>query len=90
MILLPAFLASAIGFTVQWKEQWLPAPPTAERLWKGIAPAPGLDRPIELLKWAFHFLKNVTTETYRADCEWWSKFTAFTICVETALLVWRW
>jgi hypothetical protein len=88
ILLLPGFVCSAIGFTVQWREQWLPAAPTNEKLWKGIPPAPA--EVVPLLKWTFHFLKNFTTETYRADCEWWSKFTAFTILVETALLVWRW
>ena len=72
MKLLFAFLCSAIGFTVQWREQWLPKPPTAEAL----APeTPG--------SW-FHGMKNVTTEWFRADPEWWSKFCAFVIVLTLA------
>lgn len=68
-VLLPvAFLASALGFTVQWREQWLPKSPAS------VAPeTPG--------SW-FHRLKNVTTEWVRADPEWWSKFFCFIILIE--------
>lgn len=67
MKLLLAFFCSAIGFTVQWQEQWLPTPPTAEAL---ILETPG--------SW-FHRMKNILTEWFRADPEWWSKFSAFAI-----------
>lgn len=71
--LLPvAMTCSAIGFTVQWREQWLPDKPTPEAL----APEhPG--------SW-FHRMKNITTEWVRADPEWWSKFLCFTTLLGVA------
>jgi hypothetical protein len=74
--LLPfAWLASALGFTVQWREQWLPARPDPAAL---VPEHPG--------SW-FHFLKNVTTECVRADPEWWSKFFCFLTVLEFLLIV---
>jgi transposase len=64
-----AFFCAALGFTVQWREQWLPASPAPERIaWEH-------DR-----SW-FHNMKNLWTENIRADCEWWGKFFAFTTVV---------
>jgi hypothetical protein len=84
-LLLPiALLCSAIGFTVQWREQWVPAPPTSERLWRGIDPPP--KTPWAFLRWLFHFLKNVSTEYVRADSEWWSKFLAFIILTQSIVI----
>jgi len=60
-----AMLCSAVGFTVQWREQWLPVPPSPESL---VPETPG--------SW-FHGMKNITTEWVRADPEWWSKFFCF-------------
>jgi len=74
MKLIVAFLCAALGFTVQWREQWGPAKPKPERIaWEH-------DR-----SW-FHNLKNLWTETLRADCEWWGKFLAFVIIVQGILL----
>lgn len=73
--LLPlALLASAVSFTVQWREQWLPRRPDPAAL--------GPENPGS---W-FHYLKNITTEWVRADPEWWSKFLLFVILVESACL----
>lgn len=65
-----AMLASAIGFTVQLREQWGPRRPDPSAL---VPEHPG--------SW-FHYLKNVTTEWVRADSEWWSKFFCFWLLVE--------
>jgi len=29
----------------------------------------------------YHNYKNLTTETLRADCQWWSKFLAFALVI---------
>jgi hypothetical protein len=60
-----AMFCSAVGFTVQWREQWLPA-----------RPDPAALVPEHSGSW-FHYLKNITTEWVRADAEWWSKFLCF-------------
>lgn len=73
MGLLVGFFCSAVGFTVQWREQWLPHPPS-----EILPEQPG--------SW-FHAAKNVTTEWVRADAEWWSKFFCFVILVETLCLM---
>lgn len=69
MKLFIAFLCAAIGFTTQWREQCLPAPPSAESIaWKPHR------------SW-FHNMKNLWTETIRADAEYWGKLLAFVIVV---------
>jgi hypothetical protein len=70
-----AFLCSAIGFTVQWREQWLPARPSPESL---IPEYPG--------SW-FHAMKNITTEWVRADPEWFGKAFSFAILVQFVAIV---
>lgn len=65
-----AMVCSAVGFTVQWREQWLPA-----------RPDPAALVPEHSGSW-FHYLKNITTEWVRADAEWWSKFFCFLLLVE--------
>lgn len=66
-----AFLCAAVAFPAMIatkKERW-PAPPPPEKIaWQHDG------------TW-FHNLKNLWTETIRADCEWWGKFLAFAICV---------
>lgn len=74
--LLPfALLASALSFTVQWREQWLPARPNPAAF---VPEHPG--------SW-FHYLKNISTEWVRADPEWWSKFLSFIALVGVALAI---
>lgn len=73
MKLVLAFFCAALGFTVQWREQWLPAKPLPESVaWQSKR------------SW-FHNMKNLWTETIRADCEWWGKCLAFVICVQTTI-----
>lgn len=68
-------ICSAVGFTVQWREQWFPARPPDEAL-----------TPEHEGSW-FHRKKNETTEWVRADAEWWSKFLCFTNAVLALALV---
>lgn len=35
----------------------------------------------------YHDLKNLLTEMFRCDAQWWSKFSAWLICAEALLLV---
>lgn len=75
MTLFIAMLCSAISFTVQWREQWLPEPPEPERIaWEHNR------------SW-FHNMKNLTTETIRADAEFWSKALLFVIVVQFLVIV---
>lgn len=62
-----SFLCASVAFTVQWREQWVPAKPSAYRIaWE-------CDR-----SW-FHNMKNLWTETVRADCEYWGKALSFAV-----------
>lgn len=75
MRLILAFLCAALGFTVQWREQWRPARPSASAIaWRSRR------------SW-FHNMKNLWTETIRADCEWWGKALAFIIAALVGALV---
>lgn len=62
-----AFLCSATAFPAMLFERVLPNKPDPMK----IAFDPGRS-------W-YHNFKNVTSETLRADCQWWSKCLAFVI-----------
>jgi hypothetical protein len=62
-----ALLCSAISFPAMLFERLLPQ-------W----PAPGL---LETEGSFFHKAKNVTTECFRRDAQWWSKASAFAVLV---------
>ena len=67
MRLAVSFFCAAAAFAVQWREQWVPAKPSADRIaWEH-------DR-----SW-FHNMKNLWTETVRADCEYWGKALSFAV-----------
>lgn len=69
-LLLPiALLCSAVAFPAMLFERALPYLPPAQKL-----------------KWdddrsAFHNLKNISTEFFRADPQWWSKCVSFCVLV---------
>lgn len=73
--LLTAMICSAVGFTVQWREQWLPARPSDDAL-----------SPEHEGSW-FHRKKNETTEWVRADAEWWSKFLCLIILIQFIIII---
>jgi hypothetical protein len=89
LYLLPlALLSSAVSFLGQWTEQWGPEWPTTERIWKGI-PAFPWGEPVDMALWIVHFLNNLTTESLRADPEWWGKFLCFIILAQLILILLR-
>jgi hypothetical protein len=74
MKLIIAFILSALSFPGQIKE-FPPHQPAPERIeWE-------VDR-----SWTHNF-KNLTTETVRADTEFWSKAFLFVIMLEFAAIV---
>lgn len=71
-LLLPiALLASAISFPAMLFERALPIMPDPARL--------------ETEGSAYHRLKNITTECFRADAQWWSKASCFTVLILLAI-----
>jgi hypothetical protein len=58
-------LASAVSFPAMLFERAVPKmPPDARLITEGSS---------------FHWAKNLTTECYRADPQWWSKCSAFAV-----------
>lgn len=66
-------IASAVSFPAMLFERALPNMPADERL----------DTEGSL----YHWLKNLSTECYRADPQWWSKASAFAVLVLTILAI---
>ena len=58
-------LASAVSFPAMLFERSLPKMPADERLLTEGS--------------SFHWAKNLSTECYRADPQWWSKASAFAV-----------
>ena len=75
MKLAVAFLISALSFPGQFNGEFPPKPPAPEKIaWEDGS-------------W-FHNMKNLTTETVRADAEFWSKALLFVILVQFVIIVW--
>ena len=75
MRLFLAFLCSAVSFPAMLFERALPIAPTQAKIaWQWG-------------RGGFHNLKNLTTETIRADVQWWSKALSFVICAQMILIV---
>lgn len=66
-------IASAVSFPAMLFERAVPKMPADERLLTEGS--------------NFHWLKNLTTECYRADPQWWSKASAFAVLVLATLSV---
>ena len=65
--------ASAVSFPKMLTERLLPVPPTIDRVaWQDQ-------------ETVYHNLKNFTTETLRADCQWWSKCLSFILYIQLIL-----
>jgi hypothetical protein len=64
-------LASAVSFPAMLFERAVPKMPADERLLVEGS--------------SFHWAKNLTTECYRADPQWWSKSSAFAVLALTIL-----
>lgn len=71
-----AMLASAAAFPAMLFERLLPIKPDPKLI------AYQYDRS------RYHNLKNQTTERFRADAQWWSKFMCFLVVIAFALGWW--
>lgn len=69
MRIIIALLCSAVAFPAMLFERPLPLPPPASAIaWQ------------QGRSW-FHNMKNLSSESLRADCQWWSKALCFAVLV---------